>query len=169
MTSGIDIDSDLTIELATQLPNLVGVKLTCGNVGKLQRVTAVLPSNEFSAFAGKADFMLPGVVCGSAGIIAALANVAPAAHVELLRLYTAGDLKRASAIQKQLSEADAALLKFGISGVKTASLKWFGYGNGLVRRPLPTVEAASLSGAAVQSVEKLVELERFLLEGKHES
>ncbi|KAG7409962.1 putative 4-hydroxy-2-oxoglutarate aldolase [Fusarium oxysporum f. sp. rapae] len=165
VASGIDIDSDLIVELARELPNISGVKLTCGNLGKLQRVTAAITADKFSAFAGKADFMLPGLVCGSAGVIAALANVVPRVHVELLRAYSAGDLERAAAIQKGLSCADAALLKFGISGVKTSCRKWFGYGDGRVRRPLPTVELSSMDGDAVQSIERLIELENSLVSG----
>ncbi|KAI1033853.1 hypothetical protein LB503_011102 [Fusarium chuoi] len=165
VASGIDIDSDLIIQLARELPNISGVKLTCGNLGKLQRVTAAIPADKFSAFAGKADFMLPGLVCGSAGVIAALANVVPGVHVELLRANLAGDLERAVSIQKDLSNADAALLKFGISGVKTSCRKWFGYGDGQVRRPLPTVNLSSMNGDAVQSIERLIELEKSLVSG----
>ena len=37
--SGIDLDSDFLLELA-QHPNIVGVKLTCANVGKLGRIVS---------------------------------------------------------------------------------------------------------------------------------
>ncbi|KAF5597553.1 transcriptional regulatory [Fusarium pseudocircinatum] len=140
VTSGIDLDSDLILELANESSNIVGVKLTCGNLGKLQRISASLDQQRFAAFAGKADFLLPGLVVGSNGVISALANLVPRVHVEVIRLYTAGDLEKAKAIQAELSKADWALLKFGISGVKTACEKWFGYGSGRVRSPLPNVD-----------------------------
>lgn len=162
VASNIDIDSDSIIDLAKTCPNIVGVKLTCGNLGKLQRVSGALPAAEFSPFAGKADFMLPGLVCGSNGVIAALANVTPKVHAELLRLYKTGNLGKAQAIQADLAAADWALLKFGISGVKTACQKWFGYGSGRARRPLPTVDVNAFSGDAVQAIEKVVSLEKSL-------
>lgn len=162
VASNIDISSDLIIDLAKSSTNIVGVKLTCGNLGKLQRVSAELPLGQFAPFAGKADFMLPGLVCGSNGVIAALANVVPKVHVQLLQRYAAGDLERAKAIQADLALADWALLKFGISGVKTACQKWFDYGNGRVRKPLPSVDVSALGGKAVESLERVVALEKSL-------
>lgn len=164
MTSGIDIDSDLILELANESPNIVGVKLTCGNLGKLQRVSASLDPERFAAFSGKADFMLPGLIAGSSGVISALANVVPRVHVEVIRLYTAGELEKARAIQAELSKADWALLKFGISGVKTACEKWFGYGSGTVRSPLPNMDVNKLSLGNIGALEAVVELEKSLLD-----
>lgn len=162
MASNIDISSDLILDLAKSSPNIVGIKLTCGNLGKLQRVSAELPLEKFAPFAGKADFMLPGLVCGSNGVIAALANVVPKVHVELLRRYASGDLERAKALQAEMSQADWELLKFGISGVKMACQKWFGYGSGQVRRPLPSVDVSALCGKPIDALERLVALEDSL-------
>ncbi|KAK7209179.1 hypothetical protein V2G26_016357 [Clonostachys chloroleuca] len=162
VASGIDIDSDLIIDLAQQSPKVVGVKLTCGNLGKLQRISATLPSSQFAPFAGKADFMLPGLVAGSNGVISALANVVPKVHGEVIRLYQAGELQKARAIQADLSKADWELVKFGISGVKTACLHWFGYGSGKARVPLPTVNAESFASANVSALNTVVQLEKQL-------
>ncbi|KAH6962387.1 hypothetical protein BKA56DRAFT_736545 [Ilyonectria sp. MPI-CAGE-AT-0026] len=164
VTGGIDIDSDLIIELYNESSNIVGVKLTCGNLGKLQRVSASTSPARFAAFAGKADFMLPGLVPGSHGVISALANVVPRVHVEVIRLYTAGELEKARALQAELSKADWALLKFGISGVKTACEKWFGYGSGRVRSPLPNVDVRKLSEGDIGALESLVKIEKLLID-----
>ncbi|KAM0187772.1 hypothetical protein ACHAPI_011000 [Fusarium lateritium] len=163
VTSGIDIDSDLIIELANESPNIVGVKLTCGNLGKLQRISTTIDPGKFAAFAGKADFMLPGLVAGSHGVISALANVVPRVHVEVIRLYAAGELEKAKTIQAELSKADWALLKFGISGVKVACEKWFGYGSGRVRRPLPNVDVEKLSAGDIGALESVVRIEKSLM------
>lgn len=164
VTSGIDIDSDLILELANESSNIVGVKLTCGNLGKLQRVSASINQGRFATFAGKADFMLPGLIAGSNGVISALANVVPRVHVEVIRLYAAGELEKAMAIQSELSKADWALLKFGISGVKTSCEKWFGYGSGRVRSPLPNVDARMLSAGDIGALESLVKIEKSLMD-----
>ena len=118
MTSNIDLNSDLIAELAKSFPKIVGSKLTCRNLGKLQRLSTSLSASNFSAFAGKADFLLPGLVTGSNGVISALANIVPKVHVQVLRLYQMGELHKAHEIQAKLSVADWALLKMGISGVK---------------------------------------------------
>ncbi|EHA20905.1 dihydrodipicolinate synthase, partial [Aspergillus niger ATCC 1015] len=135
VTGGIDISSDSTIRLAQSNSNIVGCKLTCGNVGKLQRISSTLPTTSFAAFGGKSDFFLPALVAGSNGIIAALANIAPKVHVELLRRYENGDIKGAQELQSLLSHADGALVKVGVTGVKAIVAHCFKYGSGQGRKP----------------------------------
>ena len=141
---------------------IIGCKLTCGNVGKLQRISSTLSAESFAAFGGKSDFFLPALVAGSHGIIAALANVAPKTHVELLRLWGKGDLKAAQVLQSKLSQADWALSKVGIAGVKAVVSYHFGYGTGRGRRPLGISNVTSLSEDIVSSIQALVEVEKKL-------
>lgn len=42
------MDSDLIEDLAISYPNLCGVKLTCGNVGKLTRIAATVSTPTFA-------------------------------------------------------------------------------------------------------------------------
>ncbi|PNH52622.1 hypothetical protein VD0003_g4734 [Verticillium dahliae] len=159
--SGIDLDSDMIGELAREAPQIVGVKLTCGNIGKLQRLSAEFDAARFAPLVGKGDFLLPGLVVGGQGAISALANVVPKLHIELVRLYQAGELAKAQEIQKLLSVADWALQKGGISGVKAAVGKWYGYGNPRARAPLPTVSDAVFA-AGVDAIQKGGDLEKEL-------
>lgn len=140
----------------------MGVKLTCGNVGKLQRIASALSKESFSAIAGKSDFFLPALVAGSSGVIAALANVTPKLHVEILRLYKTGKLEEAIALQSKLSHADWALMKLGVSGVKGSVSKFFGYGSSISRRPLPDMDVTKLSGKTAEDIEAVIKLERSL-------
>ncbi|EEB88693.1 hypothetical protein MPER_13325, partial [Moniliophthora perniciosa FA553] len=48
VTGGIDMDSDLICDIAKSAPNDCGIKLTCGAVGKLTRVTALSTSSSFT-------------------------------------------------------------------------------------------------------------------------
>jgi 4-hydroxy-2-oxoglutarate aldolase len=41
------MDSELIEEMALELPNLCGVKLTCGDVGKLTRIAAAIADPSF--------------------------------------------------------------------------------------------------------------------------
>ncbi|KAJ5433673.1 uncharacterized protein N7458_012829 [Penicillium daleae] len=159
VTANIDLDSDLIIDLARQCPNIVGAKLTCGNLGKLQRLSATLSASGFSPFAGKADFLLPGLVVGSRGVISALANLVPKVHVEVIRLYNGGEIQKAQRIQALLSLADWQLLKMGVSGVKAANVKWFGYGSPSARKPLPSVEIATMHADISSALQAVIDLE----------
>lgn len=40
--NGVDIDSELITRIARKNSNIVGVKLTCGSVGKITRLAATL-------------------------------------------------------------------------------------------------------------------------------
>lgn len=166
VTQGIDLDSDTILSLSTH-PKIVGCKLTCGNVGKLQRITTPTTNSlhattvkfpsTFATFAGKSDFYLHGLVAGSSGVIAALANLTPKLHVKLLELYKTGDLKGAQEIQILLSEADFCLQGLGVAGVKGALDRYYGYGSGRSRRPLGAVDAAVwVSGDDSSRAEKIL-------------
>lgn len=83
-TSGVDLNSDEVIELG-QHENIVGIKLTCGNTGKLARIASALElqpksnggKKNFSTFGGSADFTLQTFIAGGDGVIAGVGNVIP--------------------------------------------------------------------------------------------
>lgn len=156
------MSSDSIIRLAQSNHNIVGCKLTCGNVGKLQRVSSTLQADSFAVFGGRSDFFLPALIAGSNGIIAALANIVPKLHVEMLKRYENGDLEAARELQAQLSHADGALAKVGISGVKAIVSHYFGYGTGRGRKPLGNTTAESISQEILDHIQKVVEQEKKL-------
>ncbi|CRL17817.1 Aldolase-type TIM barrel [Penicillium camemberti] len=162
VTGGIDISSDSIIRLAQSNSNIVGCKLTCGNVGKLQRVSSALSGTSFATFGGKSDFFLPALVAGSNGIIAALANIVPKLHVEVLRSYEKGELQAAQELQSKLSHADWALTKVGIAGVKAIVSHHFGYGTGRGRKPLGNTTITTLSQEIVAPINEVIDLEKLL-------
>jgi dihydrodipicolinate synthase/N-acetylneuraminate lyase len=162
VTAGIDLDSSIITELAAH-PNIVGTKLSCGNIGKLHRITTATEPSKFAVFAGRSDVLAQGLMSDSAGAIAALANVAPKAHVMLLDLWKKGDAKGAMELQKLLSHADGAIGKVGgISGLKSIIEKEFGYGFGFVRGPLAPSDVQLLRGEAYQTLTAVINLEKSL-------
>ncbi|EPQ58331.1 aldolase [Gloeophyllum trabeum ATCC 11539] len=152
-SGGIDIDSDLITELATECPNLCGVKLTCGNVGKLTRVCATVSDASFSSLhprknaaapflvlGGFIDFLVPAAYANGHGAITGLANVAPHA---CSRLYALAEQSKADAsvlpealrVQGIVARADYTIAKYSIAGTKYLIEKLYGYG-GVPRKPL---------------------------------
>ncbi|KAH7140190.1 hypothetical protein B0J13DRAFT_62349 [Dactylonectria estremocensis] len=163
VTSGIDLDSDVIAELSSSNANIVGCKLTCGNLGKLHRVAHDERTRKpFAAFAGKSDFFLHGLVAGSNGVIAAAANLAPAVHVRLLKLYDEGKISEAEELQTRLSQADWVLVQLGVAGLKAALDRYYGYGGGRSRRPLGLVASAQFEGQKDVVLRGLVDLENSL-------
>ncbi|KAF8136564.1 hypothetical protein EV363DRAFT_1319941 [Boletus edulis] len=157
---GINLDSDLITELVVECPNLVGVKLTCGDVGKLTRVAATVSDPTFSpnhprknrdaqflVLGGFTDFLLPGAYVNGHGAITGLANVAPHTLVKLFELSEGSKidpklLDEAQRLQGIVARADATIAKSSIAGTKFLLDRLYGYG-GNPRRPLPPIEPAA--------------------------
>lgn len=118
--NGVDLDSPTIARLAKQHNNIVGVKLTCGSVAKITRLAAELPPDRFAVFGGQSDFLLGGLAVGSAGCIAAFANVAPKAIVNIYRLWKdarwphdALSLHQRAALAEQACKGGIAAVKYG--------------------------------------------------------
>ncbi|KAL4927672.1 dihydrodipicolinate synthase family protein [Aspergillus undulatus] len=128
VTNGVDIDSDTITEIvrasAAASPsgksNVVGVKLTCAQVGKITRLTAAFAPEEFAVFGGQSDFLLGGLAVGSAGCIAAFANVVPKTIMQIYRLYKAGKVEEALALHRKAALAESPC-KSGIASTKFAA------------------------------------------------
>lgn len=115
--NGVDLDSAVIASLAKKSDKIVGVKLTCGSVGKITRLAAELPSDRFAIFGGQSDFVIGALASGAAGCIAAFANVAPRTVSEIYRLWTAGKHDEALQLHKTAALAESAV-KGGIATVK---------------------------------------------------
>lgn len=145
---GLDLSSDVIIQLSEH-PNIVGVKLTCGNTGKLNRVATATRRRtknydatrpEFIVLAGSADFTVQSLAGGGHGILAGLANIAPKACVQTVELYKQGKMEEASEIQETVANGDWTAIQGGVVGVKAGLQAWMGYG-GFARSPLPKPSA----------------------------
>ncbi|KAI0247965.1 dihydrodipicolinate synthetase [Lactifluus subvellereus] len=156
-SGGIDLDSELIVELAGACPNLCGVKLTCGNVGKLTRIAAAVTdptflkmhphknlNTPFLVLGGYADIITSSTFVHGHGAITGLANLAPRALVKLFELSVAATkdpsrLVEAQELQSTMARADFTVAKASISGMKFLTDKLYGYG-GLPRKPLPPMD-----------------------------
>ncbi|EGY19686.1 hypothetical protein VD0002_g8735 [Verticillium dahliae] len=135
--NGIDLDSATIAALARRHSNIVGVKLTCGAVAKITRLSAELPEESFATYGGQSDFLIGGLAAGSAGTIAGFANVFPRTIVHIYNLYKEGKFQEAMMLHKKAALAEQPC-KAGIAAVKYAAA-------------LNTAKAAGIEGA----VEKL--------------
>ncbi|KAI2640153.1 hypothetical protein GGS21DRAFT_487898 [Xylaria nigripes] len=140
---GLDLSSDTIISLA-QHPNIQGVKLTCGNTGKLARVVAGTKGINFRTFGGSADFTVQTLSVGGHGIIGGLGNVAPATCLEIMKLWENGMLKTARELQEIVARGDWTAIQGGFISVKVALQKYFGYG-GEPRKPCALPIGAKLA------------------------
>jgi 2-keto-3-deoxy-L-rhamnonate aldolase len=118
--NGVDLDSEFITKLAKKHANIVGVKLTCASVGKITRLAASLPASEFATFGGQSDFMIGGLSVGSAGCIAAFANVFPKTLSRIYKLYKEGNFEEALKLHRIAALAESPC-KAGIASTKYAA------------------------------------------------
>ncbi|KAI1811809.1 hypothetical protein GGS20DRAFT_73629 [Poronia punctata] len=166
--NGVDLDSETVGRLARKHDNIVGVKLTCGSVAKITRLAAEFPPERFATFGGQSDFLIGGLSVGSAGCIAAFANVFPRTIVETYRLYKEGKYQEALALHQKAALAEQPC-KSGIAVTKYAAAIYTAKAAGIEgavdklkpRRPyLEPTEAAKQN--AVAQMSELAKIEESL-------
>jgi 4-hydroxy-2-oxoglutarate aldolase len=155
---GVDLDSDTIIRIAAH-PRVVGVKLTCGNTGKLARVVADAPKarggrDDFFVAGGSADFVLQGLVVGAHGTISGFANLAPRACIRIGELFAQGRLAEARELQHEVARADWLAIRYGFVGVKVAMPYFHGEGEASCSLPrLPFTDLREKGGQARDEIE----------------
>ncbi|KAF3405289.1 putative 4-hydroxy-2-oxoglutarate aldolase [Talaromyces pinophilus] len=129
VTNGVDMSSDVMSELA-QHPNIVGTKLTCGNAGKVTRLSYQYTPEQFSVYAGSSDWLLPCLIGGGVGCVTGMGNVFPKSTSHLYNLWVAGKTEEARKLQGVVAEAEK-VCKEGIALTKFASYYFNGRDMGI--------------------------------------
>lgn len=161
--SGLDLSSDIILDLAKH-PNIVGVKLTCGNTGKLARIVAGTANTSFKTFGGSCDFTVQTLAAGGHGVIAGTGNLAPSLCLQLFKFWRDGKLQAAARLQGAVADGDWAAIKGGFVAVKAALQHYNGYG-GQPRKPCATLKGEALDDQ-LDGFFQLMELEKSLIRGE---
>jgi 4-hydroxy-2-oxoglutarate aldolase len=132
--TGLELPVDTIIELA-QHPNIVGIKDSAGNLGRLGEMIRRAPSG-FSVLAGSGSFFYPALTLGAAGGVLAVANLLPEECCQIYRAPQEGRYAEGRELQlKIIAVNDAVTTRFGVPGLK-AALDLLGYYGGPPRSPL---------------------------------
>lgn len=132
VTAGIDLDSDQLAALAAH-PNIVAVKLTCGNVGKVVRLAGQFAPGQFGVFGGASDYLVPTLEAGGVGCVTGLANVFPRATARIFDLWVGGKKEEAARLQRVVASAEWPCKK-GLAATKYGAWWFVGRGLGLGER-----------------------------------
>ena len=90
-----------TLARLADLPDIVGVKEACGDIGQIAEVVARC-HEDFAVLSGDDALILPIMAVGGKGAISTASNVAPEAVGELVRACQDNDLGRARKLHHQL-------------------------------------------------------------------
>jgi len=97
----VNLDSTLIEKLCNEVPNIVGLKDSYGNLSQFADTIARV-GDKISVLTGCDDLILPSLILGAPGAIVALANIAPKMVVELFEYAKKGEINKAKEIYFKL-------------------------------------------------------------------
>ena len=100
--TGVKLSVNLTARLAGQFPNVCGVKDSSGDLTLTTEYIRQCPKT-FRTIMGRDTLIFAGLVHGTAGAIAASANIAPEIGVAIYENFVRGDLEKAREWQDRLA------------------------------------------------------------------
>lgn len=127
---GTNISANL-IERLADIPNIVGVKDSSGDLTLTAEYIRRTRDRGFKVMAGRDVMILGSLVYGAVGCVASTANIVPALVVKIYEKYREGDLKGALEAQYELAPLRMAfnLGSFPVATKDAANLIGLGVGN----------------------------------------
>jgi 4-hydroxy-tetrahydrodipicolinate synthase len=136
---GVKIDVDTVARLA-QIPNIVGVKDSSGDLQNTNEFIRVVPER-FSVLMGRDTLIYHGLISGARGAVPATANVAPGLVVKIYEAFQRGDHAAAAAAQRRLNPVRLSLTLGTAPGGVKAALALLGMPLGPSRSPVAPLSA----------------------------
>jgi 4-hydroxy-tetrahydrodipicolinate synthase len=144
---GVEIEADTLAQIASQCPNLIGVKDSSGRLEQAVAYRNAVRGRDFLVFTGGDHLLLRALENGCAGTVTASANLAPRLFVDLYEAFRAGNGAEAARLQGLASELGGVILAHTFPSVVKEGLAMAGLPMGPCRRPvgpLPPAERRRL-------------------------
>ncbi len=141
------LSTSLIVDLATKVDNIVGMKDSGGSIQHFNDVLTHAPRG-FIAINGVDEYSMQALLAGGNGSVASTANVVPELFLSIFNNVRKGDLKKAWASQKQLSQACRTFRYGAMVARYKEGVRLRGYDAGFVRPPqreLTSVEKRTLA------------------------
>lgn len=98
--TGRNMSPTLTLQLAAEIPSIIGVKEASGDVGQVMELVANRP-NGFTVLSGDDALALPMICIGADGLVSVASNEIPAEMTQLVSSALAGDIDKARSLHYQ--------------------------------------------------------------------
>ncbi len=135
MLAGNVIGTPAVKTLAKRVPRIAGIKDSGGDLTVLNDLL-LERRPDFSVVTGIDTLVLPGLLAGSQGAILGSANVCPELSLEVFRLFEAGRLQEAWAVQNRLTRFWLAMSLGSFPAPVKAAVEMLGLPAGAPRRPV---------------------------------
>ena len=141
------LSPELLVEIMTDIPGVVGVKQSAGDLKLFADLMATAP--EGSRIMSAVDaLMYPSFTLGAHGAVAAILTAAPKASVILWDAVADGDHASALDLHLRLLPLWNAMIDDNLPAAVKAALDFQGIAGGLPRRPMPVASNSQRSAIA---------------------
>ena len=141
------LSPELLVEIMTDIPGVVGVKQSAGDLKLFADLMATAPEGARIMSAVDA-LMYPSFALGAHGAVAAILTAAPRACVDLWDAVAAGDHAGALDLHLRLLALWNAMIDDNLPAAVKAALDCQGLAGGLPRRPMPAASNSQRSAIA---------------------
>lgn len=101
--AGYAVPIDIIVRLAHDMPNIIGIKDSSGNVTNCEELVRQTVDIDFNVFVGKDTIVFPGLCCGAVGAVCSTANIFPELVCGIYDKFVAGDYAGSRAAQFKLN------------------------------------------------------------------
>lgn len=143
---GYGLKADLVEKLAHEVPNIVGMKDTSGDISLTEECVRRNRDVDFKVFGGKDTLLYASLCVGAVGGVCTAGNFMPGLIGDIYNKFVAGDMKGALEAQFKLNPVRLAmdLVPFPVAAKDMANLR--GQDVGVPYRPcLPTTDEKTLA------------------------
>lgn len=132
---GVNISAETCVQLATDFPNIIGIKEASGNILQCMDILMNKPQG-FTVVSGEDALVLPLMALGMQGVISVTANAFPKQMSELVNHCLKSNMKKARAVHEKLLPFSKAIFEEGNPvGIK-AALEIMNIASSNLRQPL---------------------------------
>lgn len=133
--TGVNMSAETTLTLATECPNIIGIKEASGNIQQVMEILRNRPAG-FKVISGDDSLTYPLMALGADGVISVMANSLPATMSQMVHLALKGDFKKAQPLHYRMLPLMNAIFDEGNpTGIK-ALLEIQGHISNTLRLPL---------------------------------
>lgn len=140
---GLKLEATTVAKLA-ELPNVVGIKDSAGDLQEFIEMIRLTPDN-FAVLQGRDTLICAGLMFGAKGAVPTTANLAPSHYVAMYESFRAGDVVKAQAIQSRLSPIRLGLTVGTGPGVLKSMMALVDFPCGPARSPITPLSEETLN------------------------
>ena len=133
--TGINMKAQTTVRLATDCPNIVGIKEASGSLEQVDEILKNAPK-DFAVISGDDALTYPMVACGAVGVISVIGNALPKEFSKMLRLEFNNEFAAARKIHHKFTDLFSLLFVDGNPAGVKALLSEMGFIENVLRLPL---------------------------------